>query len=359
MPHEHSSAQRLRAALAADGAGREGPGRDGPYRDTAQVAALLRRLEVGGALRLPLPRTGATRERWAALTELGRTDLVLARLGEAHTDAGAILAEAGRGPVPGALYGVWASASGGSGLAAAPADGGGFALAGRMRFCSGAQVLDRALVTARAPDGLRLFDLDLADPGVTPVEGTWAAVGLAESASLDVLVEDAGPAAADPVGPPGWYLSRPGFWVGGIGVAACWLGGAVALVETLHATLHPSGHPGGHPSEPSPHQLAHLGACVAEVQAVQAALDAGGREVDSRPDADHQRLALSIRHLSERACEQVLRRVGRATGAVPLTHDRAHAQRVADLHVYVRQQHAERDLEQLGRYALDDLWGDG
>jgi predicted permease len=47
------------------------------------------------------------------LCELGREDLALARLVEAHTDAVAILAEASRAPVPGCLYGVWAAEAAG------------------------------------------------------------------------------------------------------------------------------------------------------------------------------------------------------------------------------------------------------
>ena len=33
------------------------------------------------------------------------------------------------------------------------------------------------------------------------------------------------------VGPPNFYLERPGFWFGATGVAACWYGGARGLVE--------------------------------------------------------------------------------------------------------------------------------
>jgi len=45
--------------------------------------------------------------------------------------------------------------------------------------------------------------------------------------------------------------------------------------------------------------------------------------------------------------------VGRAGGTTPLTFDRAHARRAADLVVYLRQHHAERDLAALGREALE------
>jgi len=44
---------------------------------------------------LPLPGRGRTGERWATLSALGRANLTSARVFEAHTDAVAILAEAG------------------------------------------------------------------------------------------------------------------------------------------------------------------------------------------------------------------------------------------------------------------------
>ena len=52
-----------------------------------------------GRLDLPLPGSGQTRERWARLISLAAEDLSLARLGEGHADALAILAELG-GPAP-------------------------------------------------------------------------------------------------------------------------------------------------------------------------------------------------------------------------------------------------------------------
>jgi hypothetical protein len=61
---------------------------------------------------------------------------VLARLAEGHTEAVAILAEADRSPVPGALYGMWAAKSGGTG---ATLENG--ALTGTVRFCPGLSVL--------------------------------------------------------------------------------------------------------------------------------------------------------------------------------------------------------------------------
>jgi hypothetical protein len=70
------------------------------------LATRLRELVVE---QLPLPGTGNTAERHFRLMQIGREDLSLAKLAEAHWDAVSILAEAGRPAEPGALYGVWAS----------------------------------------------------------------------------------------------------------------------------------------------------------------------------------------------------------------------------------------------------------
>ncbi len=112
----------------------------------------LRELLHKGALDLPLPGAGETARRHQCLAAFGREDLTLARMVEAHTDAVAILAEAGRVPVPGALYGVWASE-----IPSQPLhlDAG---LKGSKSFCTGAGLVDRALVTAGESE---LVDVDL------------------------------------------------------------------------------------------------------------------------------------------------------------------------------------------------------
>ena len=52
------------------------------------------------------------------------------------------------------------------------------------------------------------------------------------------------------------------------------------------------------------------------------------------------------------AAEEVLRRAGHALGPAPLALDEVHARRVADLAVYLRQHHAERDVARLGELVL-------
>jgi hypothetical protein len=59
---------------------------------------LLRELARDGLATLPLPGAGATLGRWRALAAVAGHDLGLAKLYEGHTDAIAILAEAGDAP---------------------------------------------------------------------------------------------------------------------------------------------------------------------------------------------------------------------------------------------------------------------
>jgi hypothetical protein len=100
-----------------------------------------------------------------------------------------------------------------------------------------------------------------------------------------------------------------------------------------------------------PHALAHLVAFDSALHTARSALDAAAAGIDADP-ADQEgggRLrALRLRALVEATATEVMHRVGRALGAGPLSHDEAHSRRVADLTVYLRQHHAERDLAELG-----------
>ena len=72
-----------------------------------------------------------------------------------------------------------------------------------------------------------------------------------------------------------------------------------------------------------------------------------------QPIARGKLRALRVRALVEAVSTEVMQRVGRALGAGPLCHDQAHARRVADLTVYLRQHHAERNLAELGALVAD------
>jgi hypothetical protein len=52
----------------------------------------------------------------------------------------------------------------------------------------------------------------------------------------------------------------------------------------------------------------------------------------------------------ETAANTTMEACGRAVGATPFCHDAAFARHMADLPVFLRQSHAERDLAELGKH---------
>jgi alkylation response protein AidB-like acyl-CoA dehydrogenase len=281
------------------------------------------------------------------LVDAGERDLGLARAAEPHLDAVSIHAQAaaagfGDGPHRGKAYGVFASEAP-RGLVRASASGDGWTLDGTKQWCSLADTLDRALVTATTASGDRmLFDVDLRGPGVEVLDAAWVARGLVEIPSGPVAFDAV---AATPVGPAGWYLSRPGFHWGGIAVAACWIGGAVGLARDLLSALTPQSRE---------FQFAHLGAVDTAISTALLVLaDAADRIDDGSAEGDAGRvLAYRVRAVAAATADDVVRRVGRALGPGPLATDGPHAKRVSDLELYVRQHHAERDDAALGSALL-------
>ncbi len=282
-------------------------------------------------------------DRWTKLAAWGREDLALTKVLEPHLDAAAILRDLSHpDPVDGSIWAVWAAEPPFAVLDAEQGSGT-WRLTGRKAFCSGARLVTHALVTARAEGGSRLFAVDLADPGVSVDEEApaWVGAGMRRAATETLVFDDVEAAA---VGEIGDYTARAGFWHGAIGVAACWFGGAQGVADTLEASA----------GRLDAHGAAHLGAVRASLLASRAALHLAAEMVDTGRAEDPEsaeHLAHSVRAVVEGMVEEVVARVGRALGPGPLAFDAAHAARVHDLQVFVRQHHGERDLERLGRLA--------
>ncbi|MFC4242567.1 acyl-CoA dehydrogenase [Gryllotalpicola reticulitermitis] len=336
---------------------------EGLSRDAQQ--ALARLSAVRGAVRpalewatdvgrwAPAPGTGSSLQLWEFFVEAAAIDVAAARVMEPHLDALAILSQL---PAPLDLGAIGADADSTWGVFAA--EGKGFALDatedaaenwwlnGTKPWCSLAGELTHALVTASVPGGdRRLFAVALRDPGVTAEAGPWAPRGLTQVVSAPVRFEGV---RAVPVGGAGWYLARPGFFWGGIGVAACWLGGAIGVARALIRAARTR--------EPDQLGLAHLGAVDGALSSARAALTTAAELIDRRgqgTEPDWAVLMLRTRNTVASAVELVLERVGHALGPAPLALDADHAARVADLQLYVRQHHAERDEAALGRAILE------
>lgn len=284
---------------------------------------------------LPLPGRGRTRDRHTALEEVGREDLSLAKLVEPHHDAVAIGLELDHPVDPDDVWAVWASEPPFAVLHA-ERSAGGWRLEGRKAFCSGAELVTHALVTAQDAGRSRLFAVRTDDPGVRPdtEAPAWVGPGMVDARTVTLRLDGV---VAEPVGAAGDYTARPGFWHGAAGVAAVWLGGARAVADVLERS-----------STLDAHGAAHRGAVRAALLAAASVLDRVALDVDADASRSHEPTVLAARAVVAGVAAEVVERVGRATGPGPLAFDPGHARRVADLQVFVRQHHAERDLARLG-----------
>ncbi len=302
----------------------------------SELAQRVRQFLDCGAGTLPFPGQGQTPQRHRALCEVGELDLSVARIVEAHTDALAICAEAGYRPDEGSLYGVWASDGPQSQLVAERTKEG-WRLTGIKQYCSGAHFVSDALVTAHHEGAVLMFRVALNLPGVAVEPSTWASPAMADTATAPVSFGAVSVSESACLKGGNWYLERPGFWHGAIGPAACWAGGALSLVNAARKL-----------NRRDAHARAHLGAMEAAAWNLTAVLDRAGTEIDQDPkDAGHQarRRALMVRHLIERTATEVLDRFGRATGPQLLAFNHEVARQHGALTIYMRQCHAERDLE--------------
>ena len=321
--------------------------------DSASVQTLFTLLVQSGLADLPAPGAGQTLARWQMLAEVAAHDLALVKLFEGHTDAIAALHEVSEGafkPPADSLWGLWAAEAPGSRVVfetSADADGatGAIVLQGKKAWCSGAQTVTHGLLTvwptanaAEPSAGPYLAAVALNQPGVqTSIQG-WHAVGMAYSASGHVTFESA---SAVLVGQAGAYLRRPGFWQGGAGVAACWYGGAAMLGRALHQAVSTS-------TASNPFREAALGKVDLALLSTAALLREAAAWIDANPGTDASVWAWRTRLAAETTARTVLDEVGRALGATPFCRNPRFARMAADLPVFVRQSHAERDFAALG-----------
>ena len=312
--------------------------------DGSIAAAIELAVELGPAV--PPPGVGQTPALWSTLATIAAADVSVARVVEPHLDALAILGQLPHtadvgvvGADESSAWGVFAAESASLRVTATRREGS-WVLDGVKPWCSLAGRLSHALVTAHTDGGRRLFAIDLAHDGVRLREGEWFARGLpgVESGPIEL-----GAVPAVPIGDDGWYLSRPGFAWGGIGVAAVWWGAAIGIARTIDESARTG--------DPDQIALMHLGATDVQVEIGRLALSAAAASVDrGEPDRGETRiLAGRTRSIVAGSAEEIIRRSAHAMGPAPLALDARHAGRVADLELYLRQDHAERDEAELGR----------
>jgi hypothetical protein len=127
-------------------------------------------------------------------------------------------------------------------------------------------------------------------------------------------------------------------------VAAVWWGGAAGLLD--RAFEYMAG------AEPDPHRLAHLGELHALLAATHVLLGDTANELDAAPMADHRVAVAMVRSAVERGCREVVDRLPRVLGPGAWAADEELAGQLADLQMYLRQHHGERDNAELAAAVL-------
>lgn len=289
---------------------------------------------------------GQSAARLNFLTTVGRHDLSLARLIEGHLDATQILREAQSPVDKQALYAIWASGGPADSLSITQkgSSESGLELTGTKPFCSGSDIADRALIYIYPNE--QLVDVDMhADGAEGHIEfdgKAWESPAFSDTHTWSVALKELPITRDNYIGDYKWYFERPGFCLGALGPAACWAGGAMALVDSVRQRTLKDGH-----------AKAHLGAMAALVCGMRSMLQWGAQQIDADPINESGQLfpsALLVRHQIERGCTEILDRFGRTLGPRPYAFERDNARRIAELTLYIRQCHAERDLEELGSY---------
>jgi alkylation response protein AidB-like acyl-CoA dehydrogenase len=334
---------------------------DSPHQWLQDLAAL-------SLDQLALPGGGSTLQRWQILAAVAAYDLSLAKLFEGHTDALAIIAELGsdasqvsaRDTVvkaaddlssSPAIWGIWAAESRLSKVTyehmAADPSNSEVRLFGTKTWCSGATHVTHGLLTAWGVDGIgpQLVSVEMNQPGLSIDSTAWKAVGMSGSHSVDVTFDGA---VAHMVGKPGDYLNRPGFWHGGAGIAACWYGGALSLGRALQEAVKET------PAAfRSPFQMASLGKVDLTLHSTALLLRDAAYWIDAHPLDNAQAVALRVRLAAEECALRVLDEAGRALGPTAYCRDAKFARSAADLPVFIRQSHGERDFAALAQSAID------
>ncbi len=285
---------------------------------------------------MPHPGSGQTRVRWQSLAQVAASDLNTVKWFESHADALSILYELNVAVDEQSIYAVWAAEGGPQPLQVEHGK-----CTGIKPWCSGAGVVDQALMTYRnAAHQSQLILVDLHHANIEIDHSHWQAVGMKHTATAHVHFHEV---PMTDVAEPNAYLTRPGFWHGAAGIAACWYGATAALAQTLYQQLK---------YKPHPYKAMYLGEISTALHLNRHYFHQLAEKIDRFPQHSHEYEVRMLRQFTEQSARLVMDRVGLALGAAPFCQDASFAQRMTDLSVFLRQAHAAFDLEHIGQLAI-------
>jgi len=270
--------------------------------------------------------------RWQVLAYISGIDLTIAKWFESHLDALSILYELGHGETQQGLWAVWAAE--GHPNPIRYQDG---KISGSKSWCSGAHIVDYALMTYRDEQGKsQLLTVAMNQSGIDIDNSAWQAVGMQATDTATVTFDHV---AATQVGTPNAYLDRVGFWHGAAGVAACWYGATASLASYLIESYQ---------QKPNDYKAMYLGQISSDLAVSRQYLHQVAYLMDSQPEDNHELAIRQLRTNIERLARQVIETVGQALGAAPFCGNAHFATLSADLTVFIRQSHGAFDLQRIG-----------
>lgn len=270
--------------------------------------------------------------RWQVLAYISGIDLTLAKWFESHLDALSILYELGHGETQQGLWAVWAAE--GHPNPIRYQDG---KISGSKSWCSGAHIVDYALMTYRDEQGKsQLLTVAMNQSGIDIDNSAWQAVGMQATDTATITFDHV---AATQVGTPNAYLDRVGFWHGAAGVAACWYGATASLAAYLIESYQ---------QKPNDYKAMYLGQISSDLAVSRQYLHQVAYLIDSQPEDNHEFAIRQLRINIEQLARQVIETVGQALGAAPFCGNAHFATLSADLTVFIRQSHGAFDLQRIG-----------
>lgn len=291
-----------------------------------------------------------------ALRLIGGADLSLGRVFEGHVNAAQLVRAYGDADqrarladdlAEGRVLGVWNTE---------PAPGlrlEGETLAGAKSFATGAGFIDRALVTARLPDGGKQLVLaDLRRQERRADNAAWRVRGMKGTMSGSFDFTGLPVAPHERIGAPGDYEREPRFSAGAWRFTAVQLGATEALLRHSRDHLRRTG------KGDDPVQRLRFGACVGAVRSAGLWVAQAARRAEAG-DADAVPLVLQTRGLVEEAGLQVMEGAARAVGTASFFDGDRIDRITRDLGLYLRQPVPDQARDRAAAAWLEhDRWGE-
>lgn len=262
------------------------------------------------------------------------------------------------------LFGVW-NTQGKDGVQIIDQGDGTYKLKGSKTFCSGANYIQRPLITgewANSPKkGWQMIILSQEKKKLLQYDSEfWHPLGMKGSVSYRVTFTDIVITAEDLLGQPGDYYKQPLFGGGAIRFAAVQLGGAEAILREVHKILKLSERTS------YPFQLSRIAEMTYLVETGNLWISKAGRLADEfmTDDSNPGKLvayANMTRSVIEEICLKVMQLAERSIGSQAFLQPCPLEQLHRDLTTYLRQPAPDAVLTNIGTYAFEqteiiNLW---